>query len=100
MVDETYALLGRHNAAFCIYELAGFETPHEITANFAYVRLHGPGRNKYSGSYSRLQLRLWAKQIQGWQLDLKNIYVYFDNDIGGYAPKNAITLRELLAARP
>jgi uncharacterized protein YecE (DUF72 family) len=96
MVDETYALLRDYNAAFCIYELAGFETPHEITATFAYVRLHGPSNRKYSGNYSKLQMRLWAKEIQGWQKDLKNIYVYFDNDVGGYAPKNALTLRELV----
>lgn len=96
MTEETYALLKRHNAAFCIYELAGFETPHEITADFAYVRLHGPSDKKYSGNYSRLELRLWAKEIEGWQKKLKNIYVYFDNDVGGFAPKNAQLLRELM----
>jgi uncharacterized protein YecE (DUF72 family) len=96
MTEETYKLLKKYNAAFCIYELAGIETPHEITADFAYVRLHGPSSRKYSGDYSRLEMRLWAKEINGWQKKLKNIYVYFDNDVGGFAPKNALTLRVLI----
>lgn len=38
---EVYDALARHNAAFCIYDLAGRRSPVEVTADFAYVRLHG-----------------------------------------------------------
>jgi uncharacterized protein YecE (DUF72 family) len=95
MIDETYALLKKYNAAFCIYELAGFETPHIITADFIYLRLHGPG-GKYRGNYSTAALREWAEELKAAPKTVKHVYVYFDNDIGGYAPKNALTLKKFL----
>ena len=95
---KVYELLRRHNAAFCTFELAGFQSPVEVTADFAYVRLHGPG-GKYQGSYSTRSLRGWAERIAGWRRSLKNIYVYFDNDQAGYAAKNALTLKRMVAER-
>lgn len=93
-----YELLARHKAAYCIFDLAGFQSPMEITADITYVRLHGPG-GKYQGSYSEEALRGWAKQIQAWSRTLKAIYVYFDNDDSGYAAHNALRLKELLELR-
>jgi len=90
-----YRLLRRYHAAFCIYELAGFESPREVTADFAYVRLHGPGA-KYQGDYSTKALTQWAEQIAVWCRTLRAVYVYFDNDQAGYAPKNAGELRALV----
>ncbi len=95
LVPEVYSVLRRHNAAFCMYELAGFETPKEITANWTYIRLHGPG-NKYQGSYSTEQLRAWAERMRDWSRTLKSIYVYFDNDQAGYAAQNALELKRLV----
>jgi uncharacterized protein YecE (DUF72 family) len=92
---DVYMVLQKHNAAFCIYDLAGFQTPREVTADWTYVRLHGPG-GKYQGSYSTAQLRAWAKQLLDWGDSLRAIYVYFDNDQAGYAAKNALTLKRLL----
>jgi len=96
ITPEVNRLLHRYNAAFCIYELAGYHSPCDITADFTYVRLHGPGVGKYQGSYSKEKLQAWAKRIAGWQEKLKAIYVYFDNDQAGYAPQNALELRELV----
>jgi uncharacterized protein YecE (DUF72 family) len=95
LVPQVYDLLRAHNAAFCIYELAGFHTPIEITADWTYVRLHGPG-GKYQGSYSDEVLRTWAKRIAQWSKELKSIYVYFDNDQAGYAAENALQLKRLI----
>ena len=94
-VAPVYECLRRHNAAYCIYELAGFQSPLEVTADFSYVRLHGPG-DKYQGDYGRKQLRTWAKTIEGWRRELKHIFVYFDNDQAGFAAKNALELKEML----
>jgi uncharacterized protein YecE (DUF72 family) len=96
MNAEVYRLLRRYNAAFCIYELAGYQSPLEITADFAYVRLHGPDAGKYQGSYSNAALRQWAERIDQWTTRLKAIYVYFDNDQAGYAPHNALTLKQMI----
>jgi uncharacterized protein YecE (DUF72 family) len=49
--DETYELLNKHNAAFCIYDMPDKETPRKITSDTIYIRLHGINK-KYSGSYS------------------------------------------------
>ena len=95
---EVYALLRRYNAAFCIYELAGFESPQVITADFAYIRLHGPAAYAYGGSYSDRALETWAERIRAWK-QLRRVYVYFDNDEAGYAVRNALVLRTLLEGR-
>jgi len=99
MTPEVNRLLERYNAAFCIYELAGYHSPFDITADFAYVRLHGPGAGKYQGSYSRAQLRAWARQIEQWSVKLKAIYIYFDNDQAGYAAQNALELKQMVFGR-
>jgi uncharacterized protein YecE (DUF72 family) len=91
---EIYRLLRGHNAAFCIFEIAGEFSGLEITADFTYVRLHGPG-GAYQGRYSSAALRKWAERIREWRKDLRAIYVYFDNDQSGYAVENARTLRGL-----
>ena len=89
-------LLRRNNAALCLFHLAGFSSPAEITADFAYVRLHGPG-GKYQGSYSDAELRSWAARINEWSGKLKAIYVYFDNDQAAYAAHDAARLKRILA---
>jgi uncharacterized protein YecE (DUF72 family) len=94
-VPQIYELLERHNVAYCMFHLAGIHSPIQITANFVYVRLHGPG-GKYQGSYSGQALSEWAKRIEKWRRELKAIYVYFDNDQEGYAAKNAMRLNELI----
>jgi uncharacterized protein YecE (DUF72 family) len=98
LTAEIYALLERYNAAFCIYEIAGFQSPMITTSDVVYVRLHGPGEKKYQGSYERGTLRRWARQIENWYDVGKNVYVYFDNDEAGYAPHNAIALKKMLSA--
>lgn len=93
-----YELLRRYNAAYCIYDLGGYQSPVEITANWAYVRLHGPG-GKYQGSYDRSSLREWAERIGEWAAQLKAIYIYFDNDQFAYAPQNALALKRMVESR-
>jgi uncharacterized protein YecE (DUF72 family) len=93
--DEIYALLREFNCAFCIYELAGHVSPIEITANYVYVRLHGPG-DKYQGSYTDEVLAEWAARCKDWSDSSKDVYVYFDNDQEGFAAFNAIKLQELI----
>ena len=99
MTDKVYELLRKHDAAFCIYELAGYHSPFEITASWTYVRLHGPTTSKYAGSYSDVQLEAWAKRIEEWRAKMKAVYVYFDNDDSAYAVNNALTLKALCARR-
>ncbi len=94
-MPEVYSLLRRHNIAYCVFHLAGTHSPIEVTADFAYVRLHGPG-GRYQGSYNAAALREWAGRINKWRRELKAIYVYFDNDQAGYAAEDALKLRKLV----
>lgn len=88
--DDVYQLLKKHKCAFCIYELGHHLSPFEVTADFVYVRLHGPG-NRYQGSYTDTALKKWARQCREWQKK-KDVYVYFDNDQAGFAAFNALRL--------
>jgi uncharacterized protein YecE (DUF72 family) len=96
LVPETYALMKKFGAAFCIYELAGFRAPAEVTSDAVYVRLHGPTAEKYKDSYSEAALAAWARRARAWAKEKKTVYFYFDNDEAAYAVKNARTLREML----
>ena len=95
-VPEVYALLRRHKAAFCIHDFGDMKVPQEITAPFTYIRFHGPTVAKYFGSYSTSQLRAWAERIMGWSGQLSAAYIYFNNDPGGEAVKNALELKRLV----
>lgn len=96
-VPPVYEVLRRFNAAYCMYHLAGFQSPMEVTADFTYVRLHGPG-GKYQGSYDDAALHAWAERIHSWRPKLRAIYVYFDNDQAGYAVKDALRLKDMVGA--
>lgn len=96
MTDQVLEVLKKYNAAFCIYELAGYHSPIELTADWTYIRLHGPTSFKYQGSYSDAQMEEWADRIRGWSRKLKAVYVYFDNDDSAYAVDNALTLKKML----
>ena len=89
---EVERLLRKANAAVCIFHLAGFQSPLGHTADFTYIRLHGPG-GKYQGSYPDTDLKIWANRLREW--DLTDAYIFFDNDDSGHAPANAARLREL-----
>ncbi len=93
---EIAALLERRNAAFCIFDLAGEQSPRLTTADFAYVRLHGPGA-AYRGRYHDRALTRWAGRITRWRAQGLDVYCYFDNDEAGHAFANAVRLAELVS---
>ncbi len=94
--EEVYAALSEHGAAFCVFDIAGFESPAPVTADFVYVRLHGPGERAYTGSYSPQKLSAWARRIREWKRRRRDVYVFFDNDEAGYAALNARDLSRYL----
>lgn len=95
--DEILELLKKYNLAFCIYELAGDLSPNEVTADFIYIRLHGP-EGKYEGDYTKQKLSGWVRFISNWQYKNKDVYIYFDNDQKGYAVKNAQEFQKMMKA--
>jgi uncharacterized protein YecE (DUF72 family) len=93
--DRTYETLAKQGAAFCIYHLAGRLSPREVTADFVYVRLHGP-EAAYQGRYDEKTLSGWAGAFSTWKGQGKEIFCYFDNDQAGYAAGDALKLQEML----
>jgi uncharacterized protein YecE (DUF72 family) len=92
---EIFDLLRRHNVALCVHDWREMNWSKEFTADFTYLRFHGSGRC-YGGNYPENHLRDWARRISNWQSQLSETFVYFNNDIGGHAIRNARRLREML----
>jgi len=94
---ETLDLLRGHRAAFCSFDMPGMDCPLVATARFAYIRFHGTGP-RYSGRYTDGMLEDWAARIRSLAARLNDVFIYFNNDIGGHAVDNAQTLASLLSA--
>lgn len=93
--DKVLNILEENNIAFCIFEIGGKITAREVTADFIYVRLHGPGA-PYQGSYNYNVLKDWADFFSSMKKKGKEIWCYFDNDQNAYAANNAGELLEIL----
>jgi uncharacterized protein YecE (DUF72 family) len=92
---KIFELLRENNIALCISDHADAPAPWEVTANFIYVRGHGP-TGRYRGHYSDKTLQLWARRIRHWHRQRDDVFCYFDNDQKSAAPADAQTLRALL----
>lgn len=94
--DAIFSLLEQHQVAYCIMSGAHLPCILRATAPFVYVRMHGPdAHHLYGGSYSDTDLRWWADRLREWVGMGKDVFVYFNNDGGGNAVRNAETLRYL-----
>jgi uncharacterized protein YecE (DUF72 family) len=95
--EAVFDLLAQHGVAYCVMSGAHLPCVLRATAPFVYVRLHGPDhQHLYAGSYTDDDLRWWADRIHQWTGMGKEVFVYFNNDGGGNAVRNADTLRWLL----
>jgi uncharacterized protein YecE (DUF72 family) len=94
--EGIYALLRAKNAAFVPFELADLSAPRVVTADFAYVRLHG--HRRYKGAYSEAELADWTAWLRAQMAEGRDVYSYFDNtDEADHAVRNAIRLNEMLS---
>lgn len=95
--EATFELLERRHAAYCVMSGAGLPCVLRATSGMVYERLHGPDdATLYGGSYSDDDLRWWADRAREWEAQSREVFVYFNNDGGGNAVRNADQLRELL----
>ncbi|MBN8821529.1 MULTISPECIES: DUF72 domain-containing protein [unclassified Spirosoma] len=95
--ESIFQLLEQHQAAYCIMSGANLPCILRATAPFVYVRMHGPDKQHlYGGSYSDADLHWWADRLREWARMGKEIFVYFNNDGGGNAVRNAETLKKII----
>jgi uncharacterized protein YecE (DUF72 family) len=90
--DAALAVLKEHDVACVLADTAGRWPKVEAdTSGFRYVRLHGD-KELYASGYDEATLDAWAEKIRGWLDRGQDVFVYFDNDIKGYAPHDAMGL--------
>jgi uncharacterized protein YecE (DUF72 family) len=91
-------LLSENNISLCISDHHDAPAPWRRTADFVYVRAHGPG-GRYQGHYSKNALAAWTKRIKSWKTQGCDVFVFFNNDQKSAAPIDALKLKQTLAQR-
>lgn len=95
LTDAALTHLRRRKIALAVVDTPKWRSRDAVTADFVYVRLHGP-EGLYTSNYSEPQLRAWAERIRAWRQQGLDVYAYFNNDANAYAVRNALRLRELV----
>jgi len=88
-------LLSKHNVALCLSDHHDAPAPWKRTADFVYVRGHGP-QGRYKGHYRQETLTAWAKRVRSWKKQGCDVFVYFDNDQKSAAPIDALKLHQIV----
>jgi uncharacterized protein YecE (DUF72 family) len=104
--ESVFQTMEQAGVAHCIHDmplkrrlkggqvLETVQVPLRVTGQVVYVRFHGDAH--HGGDYPPDVLETWAARIRSWQEQGRAVYVYFNNDAGGYAVQNALSLRRLL----
>ncbi|MBX8686261.1 DUF72 domain-containing protein [Mycobacterium sp. 20091114027_K0903767] len=96
--EAVYDVLRRHGAAYVVMSGPGLTCRPVATSELVYLRMHGPGEESmYAGCYSDDELSAWAQRIRRWDRDDHRVVVYFNNDLGGHAVRNARKLKQLVS---
>ncbi|MEH2512420.1 uncharacterized protein YecE (DUF72 family) [Nitrobacteraceae bacterium AZCC 1564] len=94
-ISSVFNILRDANCALCLSDHHDAPAPWRRTADFLYVRGHGPS-GRYKGRYSKETLKAWAKTVKSWKKQGFDVYVYFDNDQKSAAPFDAMALKQLI----
>lgn len=92
-VEEALDILQKYNVVYCIIS-APDDLPESIhvTAQKAYVRFHGKTQ-WYDYEYGKDELDIWHHKLKSLHTD--KLFVYFNNDVNGYAIDNCKYLMSL-----
>ncbi|MDQ6714632.1 MAG: DUF72 domain-containing protein [Actinomycetota bacterium] len=96
--EPALRVLRRHDVSMVLADSAGrWPVVDEDTSDLAYVRLHGH-TTLYASGYSGRSLDRWAERCLAWQQEGRDVVVYFDNDMRGRAPHDAVSLLARLSS--
>ena len=94
-MPHVWSLFEKHGVAWVISHTAGkYPMSLRVTANFAYLRLHGT-TELYKGLYGQEGLDYWLDTIIEWGVET---FVYFDNTADGSAVSDALNMKSLVQA--
>ncbi len=93
LVEEVFELLGRHEVALCIPDSPRSPRALRLTAGWTYLRFH---QGATHGDYTEEEIDAWGERIRDFQRQGAAVWAYFNNDVHGYAIKNARQLRARL----
>ena len=92
--EECFSILRRFGVALVYADWPTLSVKNPVTADFIFVRRHGPG-DLYASRYSTTELKRDASRIHGWIREDKDVYIYFNNDTEGFAIRNARELKQM-----
>lgn len=93
---ESLGLMEQHGIGLVISQSNGvFPYLEAVTAPTVYLRFHGPGA-LYASAYSDKELETYARKMRAWRDEGHSVWAYFNNDIHGYAPVDALRLKGML----
>jgi len=96
--QEALALLKKYKIGWVIADSGKRWVSSEIiTARHIYLRFHGPD-GSYASNYSDAALKIYARKCSAWLALGHHLWIFFNNDIHGYAVHNAVRLRSLILA--
>jgi uncharacterized protein YecE (DUF72 family) len=93
-VPAVYQALASRGVALGVPVGGAVQPDLVTTAGFTYVRMHA-GRES-GGRFGDEELAEWAGRVRALARSGKDVYVYFNNDREGHAPRDAERLRYLL----
>lgn len=88
ITDEVVNLCKEYNVSLCMADWPEFIDDLPVTSDFVYIRRHGEG-GSYATCYPKAELKKDAKRIKNYLKNEKDVFIYFNNDYHGYAPRNA-----------
>jgi uncharacterized protein YecE (DUF72 family) len=94
LTEEVFHLMERYGVAHCIHDMHPLQVPCRVTAHTVYLRFHGDMEHR--GDYSSAALATWAERIERWRRGGHDVFAYFNNDVFGYAIKNALALKGMV----
>jgi uncharacterized protein YecE (DUF72 family) len=93
--DEIRQLLVDRGAALCLADRRGVLGETWRTADWTYLRFH-EGRARPRPSYGRAALAAWARRLAASWSPAEDCFVYFNNDHGAAAPRDAARFAHLV----
>lgn len=95
LIDEFFEVLTVNNIALCFSDWPGVEVDFPVTADFVYIRRHGP-KSLYASNYSDKELFTDARFINRCSKEGIDCFIYFNNDANAFAVDCCFRVLEMI----